>query len=336
MKSFKQYIRLHEKRFKDRRMVLFHGTSDKFLESIFGNGLNPNPKNKVWSDDPVAAKDRPSRASVGGTYLTGNLLTAMSSARNAIDKFDGRRLIVCVLFEPRSGLPDEDSIISTLEREVTYATGSKGGQNDRSDQLTLGDLILGNKESFEEFKEGIKENFFKIEDDIYSKQKIDLRALNEKTLYDFFLASLIRRVAHYFEDSEKGMGSLTSYKFKGFQYWLDNEDSPEAKKIEAYLKTFPSVQQAESDYRKAMDAMSRMLKKTAYTATDDFAYTVRTTEPLKMSGRNKIIAILRLVPQKDHLDSVEILYGEPPEEFLKQYKSRISDNIDLVDRRKRP
>lgn len=70
---------ISEAKFAKPRIV-YHGTRGDLGRSILKQGMDPNPKSRVWADDPDANQTRASRASLSGSYWTSNLMTAMSSA----------------------------------------------------------------------------------------------------------------------------------------------------------------------------------------------------------------------------------------------------------------
>jgi len=81
-------IFLSEAKFR-KPIVMFHGTSDKFLQSILKNGILPEPPQKTWDEDKNISSISASRESLKGSYWTSNLLTATSSAWNTVKKFGG-------------------------------------------------------------------------------------------------------------------------------------------------------------------------------------------------------------------------------------------------------
>ena len=92
------------------RKFMFHGTSAKHVRSILKQGLVPNRKQKVYTDD-FRGSGR-SIGTYGGVYITDQFMTAYSSAGQAT-KRNGESLIVVLDYETRSPdtLIDEDMII---------------------------------------------------------------------------------------------------------------------------------------------------------------------------------------------------------------------------------
>jgi hypothetical protein len=101
--------RLREYAVFRKPIVMYHGTSSKFLRSIMVNGIVPKPKQKTWETDPNRGGQE-TRVSLTGSYWASNFLTASSAAHNAMLKFGGKKIYVIAQINEQSNLADEDSI----------------------------------------------------------------------------------------------------------------------------------------------------------------------------------------------------------------------------------
>jgi hypothetical protein len=105
--NFAEWLLFEE---KQQRVIMYHGTSANNLNSILNNGLVPFPKKRVWDTDTYdndSGFDHPSKASIGGIYLTTNLLTATSASTKA----KGNQLLVVLSIHPYSTVADEDDFL---------------------------------------------------------------------------------------------------------------------------------------------------------------------------------------------------------------------------------
>lgn len=98
---------LLERRFQPTTLM-YHGTSSVFLRSILKNGLDPNPKQKSW--DVGGAMP-----SLGGVYMApNNARSTRNAAKEAVDKYGGKPIVVTIQVVTSSGTPDEDNIFDTV------------------------------------------------------------------------------------------------------------------------------------------------------------------------------------------------------------------------------
>ena len=66
---------------EETRGIWYHGTSARFIDSIMSQGLIPNPKKRTWDEDPGSNYNSPSRKSIGGVYITKNIIACWRSRR---------------------------------------------------------------------------------------------------------------------------------------------------------------------------------------------------------------------------------------------------------------
>lgn len=110
-------MKLHDlmERRMQRTKIMYHGTSDVFLQSILKHGLMANPPKRVYggdADDPGPA----GYETFGGIYLTDQTSLASSAAQDAREKFGGQPIIVHVQYVLGSGNLDEDLITNPIQR----------------------------------------------------------------------------------------------------------------------------------------------------------------------------------------------------------------------------
>lgn len=328
---FKKY--LIERRMKSERIIVYHGTSSNFLRKIKSQGLQADPKKKVWDVDLNTSSGMSTRASLKGAYMTANLVTATSAALNAKQKFGGNRLIVCVLFQPRSGIPDEDSIIYTLDFAVGHALGV--GNNSFYNKVGLA-VFLFNLKDVNCDKKCYTDKFI---EELKKQKEVNPKALNYKDAETFLQAELMRRVAQDWKNEPdyehyKGFDDI----MPAIPYDERKKLSPEEqdKKYKDWKKKIAnailSPAEADREYLKQLDIMTRRAFKGERKNIEDFSYNVRSLEDVNYRGRNKIICIAELIEPEDFKQPtiVKIHYGKLPDDFMKQYKQRVGDNYKIV------
>lgn len=322
MNFFNFYFLLERKQkiSKGGKEIVYHGTTDKFLKSILSNGLLPS-KEKVWADDPDATEHNPSRASYGGTYLTTNLLTAISSGRTAVNKLGGEKIvIVCANVQPRSGLPDEDNFYGVVGHAMDYTIGEKGKYSVGA--LTVFNALLNYYDGGKEFDENVSDFITKFKQFINSYMNVsldkhgDISQLDNK-LKKLYVAELLRRVSHYIADN--------SYKNKIDQYGGE-------KYKDQILKL--DKKETEMEFAKILDSVMNTYKKQVY-KQDDLNKTYRIKEPITYKGKNQIIAVVVLdnyLDQKATDDAyiLRVVYGEMPHKLKKDFEERIRSNIKVI------
>lgn len=323
--KFKQY--LTERRMRSDRMILYHGTSSKFLRPILSKGLQADPKKKVWDIDTNVSSTTSSRASLTGAYMTRNVMTALSSAGRAVDKFGGNRIVLSILFQPRSGVPDEDSVRHYIDGAIQTAMGVADGATFYNEVSLAIFLYKGKLPSFVTCdKDCLVKNF---RDALITRAKsgkieIDPRSFKQKDLENMMQAELTRRVAEYWKTSAKWD------KYRGFFEVL--EHAPEFQKFDAKergdkikefaKKNVPSPSQAENDYLQNLDLMTRTIFKGMRKDTEDFLYSVRSLSGIGYKGRNKILSIVEILPDEK---IGKVRYGTVPQQFVHDYKKSWGD-----------
>lgn len=321
------------KRFKDfltekvSRRIMFHGTSSAFLPKILSGGLKQGSE-RVWKDDPEANIHGGSRASLAGIYLTTNLMTSVSAAGNAVRKFPGNRIYVIVQFQPKSGVPDEDSIKFTINHAVDKATGSSV-ENQTATEYALAQFLFGSKDVQEYVKKFKDALIPQLEYGARSGSddgefKINPKGIRDDVLAEMLKNELIRRVVHQNNSDNK------YYRFYRMKHWLEDPNTPEYPIIKDFTDNLPSVSEAERNALQSLDKMTRMLKPLVHSR--DFLYSVRALEPIGFSGSNKILAVVEAIPSQTdkYISDLVVRYGTLPPEFIEQWKKNVGSGFKIL------
>lgn len=287
---------------KQKPIYMYHGTSSRNLPSILSQGLITDPSKKVWETDEYASFSMPSRASVGGIYFTKNILTAISSASNAVkNKEKENRIIIIAEIKPGSLFADEDAVPSGVaqvrmpnaaphETFSSYLWAYLHVDPTNSDLISAQDLYINN--SIQRIKETLKMN--KVEE-LHPKLERRLKDLFE----DGFFIALKRQVSH-----------IDDYDYRrGIDRVLERGQSIEK----------PNKDEAEREYSEYLDKITRILRNLAISEISrEFGLrSGRTGQDVGYSGGNRIVGILKLSPVRSLDYKVEVIY-EAPEEFQKK------------------
>ena len=105
---------------RQKAVIMYHGTSDIFLNSILKNGLMANPPKKTFDD---GGEYHPkSVASYGGVYLTNSREIARFIALDSLYAHGGNNiLLIEVLYTIGSGSIDEDNILDAFRKATRSA-----------------------------------------------------------------------------------------------------------------------------------------------------------------------------------------------------------------------
>lgn len=308
---------------KSGRIMMLHGTSDKFLKSILANGLIPNPKRRTWEDDPNPSFNVPSRVSYGGVYFSKNVFTAIQSARNTKNKLGGKDpLIVVSQIQPKTALPDEDSFQSYIKFALDYAI-SEGGNYSQNDFMYVYAYYchLVNNDEFEDHvKYFIKQmiNFACHTSEMKQACQTSNKIVDK--MNRLYIASIKRIVSHIDLDLQK-------------RYLNEFFDREGKEFSEEYIITDKAS--AEREYMQATDDITRSFKNFVMNKLDTFDLTLRVMEPVGFSGPNKIIAIFELENyfNNDH-DDVRIVvhYGQIPDDIIQDFKEIMGVEFEIIEK----
>lgn len=296
---------------KQKPVYMYHGTGLKNLQSILSQGLVINPKEKVWGEDPYSSFNFPSRVSVGGTYFTKNLMTAISSSRNANKDKKNDIIVIMAQLMPGSLLADEDSLPSAIsqirmpdaaphESISCYLWADLHLDPNNADLLSAKKLYVNN--CLDRIDQELEHNRAK-------KMHPSLKERMSEIFTDGFSIALQRQVSH-----------IDDYHYKRCIETALGRDQ---------FINQPSKSESEQKYSEYLDKITRALRILALSEISA-PYGIkpaRIEHDIGYSGKNKIIAIFRISAAMGNKE-YEIIYqdpeGIPPEameDFISQYNS---------------
>jgi mRNA-degrading endonuclease YafQ of YafQ-DinJ toxin-antitoxin module len=111
-------MRYHElllEKKKKQLAVMYHGTSDVFLQSILKNGLKANPNKRTYDSNTLPNQDRGYDTFKGAVYLSKSIDVAHDGMIRAVDVHGGHGMVIKVQYVIGSEETDEDSITTLLQ-----------------------------------------------------------------------------------------------------------------------------------------------------------------------------------------------------------------------------
>ena len=285
---------LYEAKYK-KPIVMYHGTSSKFLQSILSAGMAVDPNTKTWADDPDASIHSPSRASLGGSYWTSSLLTATSSAGRTVRKFGGNRLLIIANIATQSALADEDNITGVVNRAFSAVIRRMFGIAPDAVAAWIGFWYDSN----------LRGQFLQqFSTELHGALTGNSAKPVNNELMEYVVGRYIdRMLAHTGEGAFKRL-----------------REKPDV--------TIPSIADAERGYLSARDRLTRYYRESAEDR-DSFSHTLRYPSTVGFSGSSKITHILELGDG----DVVTMRYGSRstlPAQLLSDWRSSIGA-IKFVD-----
>lgn len=299
-------------------LIMYHGTSVKNISGIMEKGLLATSPNITWDDEKGlrnAGWYQSSLKALPGIYLTGNLVTALMSARSANNFQNGpiQRGIVVVQIQPRTLKSDED--------DINKATIDIPLPNLVSSEYLVGglyfDFILGQNQNYvnqmrNHYVEEVMKRF------TYKLKELHPELINrlKKLLWDGWPIALTRKVAYIDDYSWKKFG------WDAISYYRIPEEKAMLPK--------PDKLKAEKDYNNYMFKMSQSFKELAWphkNKENKFNHTARVENNIGFKGKNKIITIMII---NDEKNSIDLLYGEIPQDFKDQWQAREGDYNKLT------
>lgn len=314
---------------QQERSIWYHGAQGRNLQSILSNGLIPNPKKRSWGTDPNANHTSPSMASIGGVYVTKNLLTALSSSWRGRGNDESQVLVVMEL-QPRSLIADEDDLLAF---SVSGAVPSPY----LALQAFMSREIGGNLDYYQYQRDRYVSKALEMFDHRFTDSHPELRRRFEQIINDGWDVALNRQVAHAGQDFfevKKSFWSNTSREMEQHINQLAAQfESSGLQKDEAYAKALgqfmpkvPDIAAAEKEYADYSDALTRTLK--GMPRMKAFIQSGRSMEPIGFSGSNRIVAIVEAKHRNGY--KVRLAYGQLPEDFKEQWAERVGP-IEMVD-----
>lgn len=292
---------LFEAKFR-KPILMYHGTSTAFLRSILKHGLLPNPKQKIWKDDPDASIYTQSRASLLGAYFSSHFMVAYSSSGNSVRKYPGNRLMILAKIQTQSAKADEDSISGYLNISYNQAFGGNYSDNYR----VVSEIYYDYPEQYET----IKTKFIEI---LHKKLSVNKNKPVPPQLLSDTFDSISLRIIAYGNKEDK---------------WLFS-------RINNKPTNIPSTIEAEERLLQIKDKLTSYYRESAIDS-NRFAHTLRITEPVGFSGANRITHIIELPyrPKTDNLEDKKAIlhYGninEIPNTFFNDYSNFIGKFPDF-------
>jgi len=303
--------------------IWYHGTSTKRVPLIMSRGLSPDisPKNKSWGSDKCTDLANIDKTSYGGVYVTQNLMTSTSSAFRTARKDNTSSAIVILSLQPRTLTADEDDFASRL-RDLSPNIGPSVYHSIYPYMWEIYRApIYQQKWAQEKKNEWVDRSMeslfydFKLAD---PKLKEQVRQMLSDEGYK---AMLTRTVSH------------TNKKESHTDYWEWRKAYADVHGLKDYgeevqIPEPPTPQEGERIFRAFIDKLTRTMKhKARHGFTGSFSKTARSLQPIGFHGKNRIVAVVELVPSKtsQYSEDIKIIYGELPEDFKNQWKERIGD-----------
>jgi hypothetical protein len=308
------------------RSVWYHGSSIANLRSILTQGLVPEVKKKNWDSDPDANINTPSRESYGGTYVTQNLMTALSAPKDHVK--EGRELLVCMELQPRSFYLDED--------DITHILNSVLPRNFSDSIYWILQYWLAASYDIPRWRETIK-----VAKDSYIKNCLSrfargswlhpkLEERLEAMLPKMWLVALARIAAH---------SSPSEYDYKCVYNEVVNEGSREGwDQIPPMNEVIPKISTAETEFKMRAEQLTRTLKIMARPeiSRERFMPTGRLMWPIGFSGKNKITGIIEVRDGQKYLENTDrtveliIHYGFIPDEFWEGWRQKYGNKTKIT------
>jgi len=133
-------MRYHEllmEKKKKQLAVMYHGTSDVFLQSILKNGLQANPNKRTYDSNVVLHQNRGYDTFKGAVYLSKSTDVAEEGMNQAVDAHGGQGMMIKVQYVIGSEETDEDSITTLLQFKFPLI----------SDDMTVLEFLEFNKDN---------------------------------------------------------------------------------------------------------------------------------------------------------------------------------------------
>jgi hypothetical protein len=325
---------------KDRG-IWYHGTRGRNLKSILSQGLIANPKEKAWAEDSNASFYAPSRASVGGIYLTNNIMTAESSSGKDKAKNE-TRVIVVIEAQPRSFFADEDNISSYLKSSFKF-----DGMSQDHSYSTLELFMAFSLGSNPEFVDQARNNYVEKTytglvqrlGEMHPKKEARVKQL----LYDNWPIVLFRQASYladnrydwsscFFRNISHEKNAEINKKWKEIYNDPNKTEEEKEKEYNDYVNYLmpvpPNKTNSEKAYLDFQDQMTRTLKNVD--RRESYNNTSRITEDIGYSGSNRIICIVEI--KDTHVSpyhELKVVYGELPDKFIKDWNQRMG-SLNLV------
>lgn len=307
MKIRELIVDLVEAKFR-KPHIMYHGTSTKFLRSILKNGIQPHPTQKTWADDEQQVQQSFSRASLEGSYWSGNLMTATSSASKTRRKFGGNDLLVIAQISEQSAYADEDLLDFALLQALNNTVASIHPGIRRDFHMVLGHDLYDEPKNKDRVQKVFRDNLHEL---LGGSEKHE----PNKEFFNELLDTLVKRSMAY--ERKSGMS---------LDRWIIN------------VPDLPSISDIEQHVNRLREQLTRSYRATALDRSQ-FSHNLRIALPVGFSGSNKILQILELHQwrwegdnKKPIVDPFILRYGDGnlPSNFYNQYETRVGKFPGLI------
>jgi hypothetical protein len=313
MKSFAIWMEA-----KEPRAIYYHGTGTQYLSQILSQGIIPFPKKRTWADDPSADFHRASRASIGGIYVTTNVLTATASAWRAAKQGNSNQLIVVMELHPYSLVGDEDDFmyLANIVVPILLTTEySAAGVYFPWKVLNTPELYALKQKS--EYGESWLSQARKyVAEALSAYVEKSLQHIRVKEMHPNLLARVrdLLTKEGFGRAIERQMAYVSAYDYKRFCSDNWEEECPVG-------FAQPTKEVAEKRWQEFLDQITKTVKKMAVPSQrkSNFNDTGRILEPVGFSGKNKIVCIFEVLPNDR---AVVIHYGTPPQRVIDDWRQK--------------
>jgi hypothetical protein len=331
----------------NRPELFWHGTSSLSLRSIMVNGLNPD-KIQIgnWRED----RENPSKISYGGIYYAKSMFTAYTYGTSISRKNpNSHPLLISVQLQELSAVPDEDMLgLNNLFFGFINQSEIKAAEIfvmliTRTTLKWYGGSVSWFK-YIEDFRKQAMETIG------LTTEQLNKRADSKRVLGAIDAALLIcckRYLAHVqqrgsYQDAYYYIRkALWDYAPKIAKQYTVETPGGTTLKLPAKFR-LPTPAQAEQAAAQSLDyviTLTRHANITKNRTGDNWRRnnrTIRTKQAVGFRGRNKITCIMEFIDETgryspaEKIERIKIHYGNPPEEFVKEYRERISEKTPII------
>lgn len=288
---------IHESKFRPTTLM-YHGTSSVFLRSILKHGMQPNPKQRVWTPNDTASIATPTMASLSGSYWTSDLSLAQSSSNTAVKRVGGEPILIMAQIQTQQAKADEDVVTPDIDHAVN---------------TTITRMMRVNAKDYDRI---INLYWYKLDD-------WQMNTLYTQFAHEFH--KTLTRNPQQPPDKKLAQQVLDSYMRRILAHRIEKMD-PESKKLfldniknrsRITADTIPTISQAEQDYLEVRDRVTQRYRdSTTYNKSE--THVLRMTDPVGYSGASHIVNIVGLSKSDKPLI---VYYGSSnlPNKFINDY-----------------
>lgn len=317
---------------KPAKQIYYHGTPAVNIPKILNQGLIAFPKNKAWSVDVNEPSIyHPSRASIGGVYVSQNLMTALSAVSNGANRQHGheRGCLVILEMQPRTLIGDEDSYAMAVEN-IPNTGNEYQIANLYKITRKIHDHLPVSEEEINYYENTVRDwvkGFLRMK--YMSDSDPRLLSALEKLLKENFFYIIQRKAAALVHPRKP---DDTYYHDRYFKYSDLQNNHPYY--ISPDKLAPPPVASAEVPYREFMNKLTKVLKQQTWDMAGDFMKVARIEQDIGFNGTNRI---LNVVEFRRNEKEMAIWYPHNGEisskaagDFWKQWEERIGSRPKIV------